>query len=418
MTGIVTSFISSKGGSGKTVTSSSLGTFLSALGYKVLLVDTDAATNGMTLLYLEQLLKSRTPNPLSFNLGVNTGLFQASEGIDPTIIDITERLHFVPATFKLMDTEGASQTAFQAALGRITRWRGDYDFIFLDAQAGTDAFARASVEVSDQSVIVSEYDPVSAQGIDRLKIIFGDILDPTATWVLFNKVLPEFAEVIGEGLAVARYLPPVPWDADVVRAFAARDLAISMTAPNTYTLAIAQVAYGLFNDNVGDTIENWRGEAFSTLTSPLKQESDKIQLLVSELEAAEDRQSSYTRLTSLAVASTSLFLLAISSLSVIDWQSVLPLVVDSAAFRLGLGGFGAIAAAGTTIALTELIRRTYRSSKREGRTEALENLRIQQRKLNAALQAAEGALKVSPPGFYTTRRRAQIKASQSNASEV
>ena len=59
MTAKVICFASAKGGSGKTVISASLAKFLAAVGKKVLLVDMDAATNGLSLLYLDELVNAR-----------------------------------------------------------------------------------------------------------------------------------------------------------------------------------------------------------------------------------------------------------------------------------------------------------------------------------------------------------------------
>ena len=50
MSARVICFASAKGGSGKTVITATIGSFLAALGKRVLLIDTDAATNGLTLL--------------------------------------------------------------------------------------------------------------------------------------------------------------------------------------------------------------------------------------------------------------------------------------------------------------------------------------------------------------------------------
>jgi len=45
---------SPKGGSGKTIITATLGAFLAGIGKKVLIIDADAATNGLTLFYLEE----------------------------------------------------------------------------------------------------------------------------------------------------------------------------------------------------------------------------------------------------------------------------------------------------------------------------------------------------------------------------
>ena len=52
MSANVICFASAKGGAGKTVVTATVGTFLAALGKRVLIIDTDAATNGLTLFYI------------------------------------------------------------------------------------------------------------------------------------------------------------------------------------------------------------------------------------------------------------------------------------------------------------------------------------------------------------------------------
>ena len=263
----VVSFISSKGGSGKTVTSAAIGTFLSALGFRILLVDTDAATNGMTLLFLEQLLGKK--RQAESNNEKKLGLFESNGDIPPSPIPITENLIFLPATYSLGNTEKCAIKDFEFSLSFVVE-HADADIVLLDAQAGADSFAFVSAGFANTKVIVSEYDPISAQGIERLKILFAGILEPSQTYVLFNKILPEFATAIGEGLSIAHYLQPIAWDADVLRSFARRDLAIDMDQPNAYTLSIAQIAETLFADQCGAAIDVWRRKAANNISAPLE----------------------------------------------------------------------------------------------------------------------------------------------------
>src|ERR1700734_2983203 len=53
----------------------------------------------------------------------------------------------------------------------IEHAQNDYDYILLDAQAGSDHYAAVAMSkrVSDVVVLVAEYDPMSAAGIERLK---------------------------------------------------------------------------------------------------------------------------------------------------------------------------------------------------------------------------------------------------------
>ena len=90
----------------------------------------------------------------------------------------------------------------------------------LDAQVGTDIYSQIAIENADEIVIVSEYNPISAEGVERLKRLFSEYLQYENTWVLFNKILPEFSKSLGDFLSVVQYLSPIPWDAEVVRACA------------------------------------------------------------------------------------------------------------------------------------------------------------------------------------------------------
>jgi len=176
-------FISPKGGSGKTVTSTALATFLSSIGFDVLLIDTDAATNGLTLFFLERLLAKR--RIASVDALPRFGIFDATTQTPPNVFEVSPHLHLLPSSYSMSETETKDVNEFHATLKTFIENSNEYDIIILDAQAGTDNFARVATTLADQSVIVSEYDPISVQGIERLKVQFGSVLNPGNTWVLF-----------------------------------------------------------------------------------------------------------------------------------------------------------------------------------------------------------------------------------------
>lgn len=275
----IVSFISAKGGSGKTVTASSVGRFLARLGYRTLLVDTDAATNGLTLLFLPTVVRAK-----SSRASLDMGVFDAIGATKPRAISIEENLDLLPATYTMAQTEDVSVEQFEDTLRSAVLDRDDYDFILLDAQAGSDAYAQVSASIADQVIIVTEFDPISFQGVDRLKILFSNVLRSSNTWILYNKNLPEFATAIGEGLIIARVLPPIPWDVDVVRSFAQRKLAIDMNDPNTYTYAIAQIISRLFDDEVEFAVTKWMS---STEQAKMRPIVSRIATLEAELEKLE-----------------------------------------------------------------------------------------------------------------------------------
>jgi cellulose biosynthesis protein BcsQ len=270
--GHIVTFLSAKGGAGKTVTSSSIGRLLAGLDFKILLVDTDAATNGLTLLFLDEITRSKRESSEA------VGVFE----IEPTgsfkVTPIGKNLDLVPATYRLFQTEGVALEKFAAKLKEIiAQLSTSYDFILLDAQAGGDAYARVSASLAHQVVIVTEFDPISFQGVDRLKILFSEVMDPQNTWILYNKILPEFATAIGEGLLVARVLPPIQWDADVIRAFAQRELAVNFEEPNKYTLSISAIASRLLGGSVKDRVREWLISSREAKKQPILRELEEIE---------------------------------------------------------------------------------------------------------------------------------------------
>ncbi len=391
MKAIKVCFISSKGGSGKTVTSSAIGTFLSELGFQVLLVDTDASTNGMTLLYLDRLLGNRrSSGPREM------GLFDSKPRGAPSIVKISDKLHFIPATFSMNDTEKTSIDTFSENLRRtISKNNELYDFIIFDAQAGADSFSRIVTEKSDHSVIVSEYDPVSVQGIDRLKILLSDAIDPGSNWTLFNKILPEFASVVGEGLSVARYLSPIPWDADVVRAFSRRDLAINMTYPNTYTVAISQAINMMLSDLVGERIEQWLAQTSFEVTSPLKHRMKEIETKIQEISNESKKREGILRASVVALTSISFIIIQLCASKFIPDNEYISNIYPAA--------ISIIAAIIIGITSFFLAKIQYSSKSNITTKDALSK---ELSKLKITVDAAESTLRYSQnAGYYERKRR-------------
>jgi cellulose biosynthesis protein BcsQ len=259
---------SAKGGSGKTMLTASLATFVGTLGRRVLMIDTDAATNGLTLLYLTQVV--------AFIDGLDSepsGLFDDDLPLaQAVVVPLDENIDLLPATFVGKNTEDVPIDLFRSRLELVVdRAREDYDLILLDAQAGADEYARVALSptVSDQAIIVSEYDPMSAAGVERLKVLLGESLSYARTWIVLNKVLPEFAKSFGEFLEIARYAPPIPWDADVVRAYARRTLALDLEFGNEHTVAIIRVLRTVLSAEMGSALDKWEKDKTDVLRQPI-----------------------------------------------------------------------------------------------------------------------------------------------------
>ena len=303
MTAKVFCFASAKGGSGKTSLAASFAKFICAIGKQCLIVDCDPATHGLTLLYLNEISEQATADA--------NGLFDLStdrhvdfEILSNGIAGVENGVHLLPASYRFDATTYSNQPTTPLLPRAIAALRPKYDVILLDAQAGCDDYARLAMssEVSDEVVLVSEYDPLSAAGVEMMKRVIGDDLSHARTWILLNKILPEFVKNFGEFMSVTKYLPPIPWDANVVRSYAQRKLALELDQGNEFTLAVLQAARRLLGSSFGESIASWVGERAFALKAPLE---EQILLARKELDQlTQDRRRNVRRRRMKAIAVT------------------------------------------------------------------------------------------------------------------
>jgi len=274
--GKVICLASAKGGSGKTILTATFGAFLTSLNKKVLIVDIDGSTNGLSLLYLKEV---NTQNEIALSEGRKAiGTYEVVNSNSRfEVVTLANGVRLIPATYSFINTESVDLENFALALSIIRRIdRYKYDYIFLDAQAGSDHFAHAAMNknISDEVIIVSEYDPLSAAGVERLKAFFREDLTYNRTWVLLNKLLPDFVKSFSDFLGVAKYLTPIPWDAEVVKAYSRRELALDLKYGNEFTLAILQVLKALFRDEITEDLSDWLKEKTSVIKEPIRVQYD------------------------------------------------------------------------------------------------------------------------------------------------
>ncbi len=278
---------SSKGGSGKTTITATLGTFLSRVGKRVLLIDCDEGTHGLTLMFLKEVNDFRKTAQ-----GEISGIFERFHNLSPemvqdSIVNVSENLDLMPAKYSFADTlVDPTSGYFKNLYMAIEYARDNYDYVFLDAQAGISDASRLAMspQISDTVVLVSEYDPMSNAGVERMKAQLPSELDVSRTWVLLNKLLPEFVAKFSEFLSVARFLPPIPWTADVVRAYSRRKLALDFQGGNQFTLAILAILRELLSEPGTAELEAWVERQADRLREPISEQIADAYKLLDQLE--------------------------------------------------------------------------------------------------------------------------------------
>ena len=329
---------SAKGGSGKTMITANFAAFLASVGKKCLIIDCDAATHGMTLLYLAEVSSSAAGNKFGlFEFGKqseNTSEQEELRQLQENIVTLNNGVDLFPGTYRFTADFQPEKAAGLNNLENLTKeLREEYDVIFLDAQAGADAYSRLAMsrEISDEVIIVSEYDPMSAAGVERLKQLAGQDLDFSRTSILLNKMLPEFVEKFSEFLSVANYLPPIPWNADVVRAYAKRQLALDVEHGNAFTLAVMRTVSALTEDNKEIDIETWAKERAYTLRAPLQAQYEAAE---AELSVALNEKNLLERKRRLRALLQGYAILTVCATALV---SLLSTSVADAWLRFGLG---------------------------------------------------------------------------------
>lgn len=294
----VITFASSKGGSGKTTICAGFASLIAELGKKVLIVDCDEATHGMTLLYLDAVVAARKGSKEGvaaygiFDYLLNGHRRHSQNNVDREepgqlrFVQVKPGVLLLPATFWFERKVQSDPEEFTRVLRILIKSVSEkFDYILIDAQAGTDSASAASLrrDVCHEVIIISEFDPLSTAGIERMKALFPADLAFERTRILLNKLLPEFVEKFTEFLSVARYLPPLPWTADVVRAYSKRKLALDVSTGNEYTVALIQTVRELLSSQDVELLESWVSDKAKILKEPiveqLEQEKDNLRRL-------------------------------------------------------------------------------------------------------------------------------------------
>ena len=298
---------SSKGGSGKTTITATLGTFLSRVGKRVLLIDCDEGTHGLTLMYLREVNDFRKTAE-----GEISGVFERFHNLSPeavkaSIVKVSENLDLMPAKHSFAGARDDLKLGYFENLHIVLEYaRHNYDYVFLDAQAGISDASRLAMspQISDMVVLVSEYDPMSNAGVERMKAQLPSELDVSRTWVLLNKLLPEFVAKFSEFLSVARFLPPIPWTADVVRAYSRRKLALDFQGGNQFTLAVLAILRELLSEESVTDLEKWVERQAERLREPISEQIHDAEQLLEELERGNRPEVSLARVYAQMVRST------------------------------------------------------------------------------------------------------------------
>lgn len=205
------SFISGKGGSGKTTLVLSIADLLCRCGIETLIVDCDFSTNGATFFY-ESLLKERQKTNETFLYSLSDIVFTSSmNSIDRSLIKpiaIKPCLSFIPSIayisneFQVNAYYFAHNDIYGKSLTDFIQWsKANYDVVLFDCQAGFTDTLYEILPFMDVDLFVLEPDSISASSMRNLYLKIGKQLNSAKVYQVFNKASQEefdtYSKIVG-----------------------------------------------------------------------------------------------------------------------------------------------------------------------------------------------------------------------------
>lgn len=193
-------FLSGKGGSGKTTLALGIADLLCKSNIKTLLVDCDLSTNGATYFYESQLHEQNMSSACKISSFYNI-LYQPEYVGEFIPLNIGTNMDFIPSVSEISEsglTGGRPQHTDRLAynLTKFLDWaRGDYDVILFDCQAGYSEFLPQLLPLVDADLFVLEADSISASAMRSLHLKVGNSLGRARLYQVFNKATPEEFEI-------------------------------------------------------------------------------------------------------------------------------------------------------------------------------------------------------------------------------
>lgn len=243
----IISFLSGKGGAGKTSAAINVSHLLNDAGFRVLLVDFDFATNGASYFYKHYYSGQRGLMGLYDLIELRFVKKRPMGNISSCLLSIKKELCFIASRVNftkkipLRDSLLIKEEDLISFLNSIINtYEKDFDFIIIDNQAGSNLAAKASASVSNKVIIVSELDPISNSTVETLLIQIGDSF-PEYRRYLINKLdIRESEEYknLSQLFQAMNRLPPLPFDFDVRSAFASGRIPVDVEKPTTFLIAL------------------------------------------------------------------------------------------------------------------------------------------------------------------------------------
>jgi septum site-determining protein MinD len=224
----VISVVSGKGGVGKTTTTVNIGTSLAQQGHEVLIIDGNFSGANVSQHFGLGFQEVSLNDVLNGDAYITQAVTKHSEGVS-----------VLPAS--IMDF-GANAENLKHSL---VEFLGDKDYVFIDAAAGIGDEVQASIEASDEVLLVSEPELPSLTNCLGAKKI-AEQMDREILGLVLNSVRGENSEVDREDvkdLMETEIIGEIPDHSHVREGIALREPVVSYRPDSIVSAKIENVAY-------------------------------------------------------------------------------------------------------------------------------------------------------------------------------
>lgn len=265
----VVSFLSGKGGVGKTTFAANFARILSSSS-KVLLIDCDLANRGATSLLSPDVKKDETNLYALLRAGL-LGEYSNEKAFlriieDHKLKKLHENLYFLPSTstrelIEWIDYEVEIDRLKNAIRNIINVFVEIYDIqcVILDCKPGPDPLSGAVSALSTFSILITEADPVTYSGTLNLRFYLSERYGVEENiYVIVNKVPEKYnienldsyykSKVTGI-LQIFHVLSYVPFEYEIFESFGEDEFVIDRFPHSVFAKKIAVLAADLFKEN-------------------------------------------------------------------------------------------------------------------------------------------------------------------------
>jgi cellulose biosynthesis protein BcsQ/Flp pilus assembly protein TadD len=202
---------------------------MAILGYRVLLIDLDFNTHGLSYFFEGYAKKVNV-----------SGLLDTSAEYDLPYSNKARPLRYSANLHVLL-----SKTLIEQI---VAPFKDEYQYVILDNQAGPNSFSISAMQASDKYVIVAEPDALSIAAARNMEYEMEGRVKTSRLFVL-NKVFPEElenVEAFSNYLRLFDHLTPIPFDFEVRKSFSLKQIPFDDKAPTLYSVSIIRFIQEVF----------------------------------------------------------------------------------------------------------------------------------------------------------------------------